>query len=126
MERGIKVNGIGSRCLLEECVKDKNYAMFHSPSYHCSKVMNCLSLNTIYLTSITQRAKKTFTRILKGADVDILWSYVVEETGEPGENHCPLDGRPLPCHMRTPGFDPGWQQWQASALTTALSGPTHE
>ena len=35
-----------------------------------------------------------------------------------------LDGRPLPCHMRTPGFDPGLQWWQASALTTALSRST--
>ena len=32
-----------------------------------------------------------------------------------------LDGRTLPCHMPTPGFDPGSQRWQASALTTALS-----
>ena len=23
-----------------------------------------------------------------------------------------LDGRPLPCHMPTPGFDPGSQRWQ--------------
>ena len=34
-----------------------------------------------------------------------------------------IGGQPLPCHMPTPGFDPGSQQWQASALTTALSGP---
>ena len=43
---------------------------------------------------------------------------MVEETGEPGENH-----RPHPCHIPTPGFDPGSQRWQASALTAALSRP---
>ena len=32
-----------------------------------------------------------------------------------------LDRRPLPCHMPTPGFDPGLQRLQASALTTSLS-----
>ena len=34
-----------------------------------------------------------------------------------------LDGQPLPCHVPTLGFDPGSHQWQASALTTALSMP---
>ena len=34
-----------------------------------------------------------------------------------------LDRRPLPCHILTPGIDPGLQQWQASDLTTALSRP---
>ena len=62
-------------------------------------------LNTIYLTSITQKAQRTYKRVLEGADVDVLWSYVVEETGEPGENN-----RPHPCHMPTPGFDHGSQR----------------
>ena len=36
-----------------------------------------------------------------------------------------LDGRPLPCHMSTPGFDleSRQQRWQTNALTTALSRP---
>ena len=34
-----------------------------------------------------------------------------------------LDRRPLPCHILTPGIDPGLQQWQASDLITALSRP---
>ena len=34
-----------------------------------------------------------------------------------------LDGRPLSCHMPTPGLDPESQRWQASAITTALSRP---
>ena len=49
-------------------------------------VSSAYCLNTIYLTSITQKAHK---RVLEGADVGILWSYMVEETGEPGENHRP-------------------------------------
>ena len=35
----MKVKGTGSRCLLEECVKDNYYARFHPHSYHCCKVM---------------------------------------------------------------------------------------
>ena len=34
-----------------------------------------------------------------------------------------LDGRPLFCHMPTPGLDPESQRWQASAITTVLSRP---
>ena len=32
VEREIKVKGIRSRCLLEECVKDNYYARFHPHS----------------------------------------------------------------------------------------------
>ena len=35
----MKVKGTGSRCLLEECVKDNYYARFHLHSYHCCKEM---------------------------------------------------------------------------------------
>ena len=35
----MKVKGTGSRCLLEECVKDNYYARFHPHSYHCCKEM---------------------------------------------------------------------------------------
>ena len=45
-----------------------------------------LSLNTIYFTSITQKAHRTYKRVLQGADVGILWSNVVEETVERGGN----------------------------------------
>ena len=31
-----------------------------------------------------------------------------------------LDGRPLPCHMPWPGFEPGMQRRQASALSATL------
>ena len=32
LEREMKVKGTGSRCLLEECVKDNYYARFHPHS----------------------------------------------------------------------------------------------
>ena len=57
-------------------------------------------LNTVYLTSITQRAQRTYRRSLEGANVCVLWSHVMEETGEPEENkgtstgnHYPATGR---------------------------------
>ena len=39
----MKVKGTGSRCLLQECVKDKYYARFHLHSYHCCREMNFIS-----------------------------------------------------------------------------------
>ena len=33
-----------------------------------------------------------------------------------------LDGRPLPCHMPIPGFEPGPQRWQAVALPLRYPG----
>ena len=53
-------------------------------------------LNTICLTSIRQKAQRTYKRVLEGADVGYLRSYVVEETGEPGENHRPWTGDHYP------------------------------
>ena len=43
VEREMKVKGTGSRCLLEECVKDNYYAKFHPHSYHCCREMNFIS-----------------------------------------------------------------------------------
>ena len=40
-----------------------------------------------FLTLITQKAQRTYRRVLEGAVVGVLWSYVVKETGEPRENH---------------------------------------
>ena len=36
----MKVKGTGSRCLLEECVKDNYFARFHLHSYHYCREMN--------------------------------------------------------------------------------------
>ena len=35
-----------------------------------------------FFTTITQKAHKTYSA-LEGADVGVLWSYMVEETGVP-------------------------------------------
>ena len=69
-------------------------------------------------TSMTQKAQRTRRRgcwrsvVMRGGGNRRTW-------GKPPT----LDERSLPCHMPTPGFDPGLQRWQASALTTALSRP---
>ena len=61
-----------------------------------------MNLNTIYFTSITQKAHRTNERVLEGAYVGMLWSDVMEETGVPGENHryCPGDHNPATCWHR--------------------------
>ena len=43
LEREMKVKSTGSRCLLEMCVKDNNYARFRPHSYHCCKEMKFFS-----------------------------------------------------------------------------------
>ena len=50
-----------------------------------------ITLLTIFI-SITQKAHRTYKRVLEGVNVGILWSYVVEETGVPGGNHRPWAG----------------------------------
>ena len=48
----MKVKGTGSRCLLEECVKDNYYARFHPHSYRCCKEMKfILRLDVNFLDS---------------------------------------------------------------------------
>ena len=61
----MKVKGTGSRCLLQECVKDKYYARFHFHSYHCCREMNFISrLDTNFLDS-TKILTKSVERELK-------------------------------------------------------------
>ena len=51
-ESEMKVKGTGSRCLLEECVKDNYYGRFHLHSYHCYREMHFISrFNVNYLDS---------------------------------------------------------------------------
>ena len=42
-------------------------------------------LNVIHFTSITHTAHYTYIRVLQGAEVGVMWSNVVEETGEHGQ-----------------------------------------
>ena len=51
--------------------------------------------------------------MLVDTDVCVRMVFVWEETGVP-------EGNPpvwLGDHMPTPGIEPGWQRWEASALT---------
>ena len=57
----------------------------------------------IIIYSITRKTKRTYLRIL----VDVLWSYVVEETREPGENNRPWLGDHYPAIWLYPGSNYG-------------------
>ena len=62
----------------------------------------CKSISFIYFTSITQKARWTYIRVLEGADVGVKWSNVAEETGEPGENHQTWTGDHYPATCLDP------------------------
>ena len=66
------------------------------------QLQKCHILNTIYFTTITHNACRTYGHMHHGVDVSILLSYVVSETGVPPT----LDGLRLPCHKQMPGMDP--------------------
>ena len=51
------------------------------------------------LLCFSGKIQGTCIHVLKGVDVRVRWSNVVEETGEPGEKTPNLDGRSLSCHM---------------------------
>ena len=61
----MKVKGTGSRCLLQECVKDKYYARFHLNSYHCCREMNFISRLDVNFLDSTQNITKSVERELK-------------------------------------------------------------
>ena len=66
---------------------------------------------THYFTSITQKAQGAYKRVLEGAGVGVIWSNMVDETGETGKNTEP--GRAITTlpHARTRiGFEPGLQR----------------
>ena len=54
-------------------------------------------------------------RVLGGADVGVMWSNVVEETGEPGENHRVWTGDHYSATCLDTDSNP-----EASALSTTL------
>ena len=68
------------------------YALTHSVSFK-------KSLKTFFFTTITQKAHKTYSA-LEGADVGVLWSYMVEATGVPEGKPPTLDRQPLPATCR--------------------------
>ena len=91
----MKVKGTGSRCLLEECVKDNYYARFHPHSYHCCKEMkfiprldvNFLDLRRKILTKSVEREMKVkYTRsrcLLEGCVKDNYYARF-----HPQSYHC--------------------------------------
>ena len=58
VKREMKVKGTGSRCLLQECVKDKYYARFHLHSYHYCREMNFISRSNVNFLDSTQNIDK--------------------------------------------------------------------
>ena len=66
----MKVKGTGSRCLLEEYVKDNYYARFHPHSYHCCKEMKFIPrLDVNFLDS---------TQIVDGRKVEPLYRTLLK------------------------------------------------
>ena len=61
----MKVKGTRSRCLLQECVKDKYYARFHLHSYHCCREMNFISRLDVNFLDLTQNFEKSVEREIK-------------------------------------------------------------
>ena len=61
----MKVKGTKSRCLLQECVKDKYYARLHLHSYHCCREMNFISRLDVNFLDSTQILTKSVERKLK-------------------------------------------------------------
>ena len=53
----------------------------------------------LFYFDYTESSKNLYTRSLRRGCWRVLWSYVVEETGEPGENHRPWTGdhHPVTC-----------------------------
>ena len=61
----MKVKGTGSRCLLQECVKDKYNARFHLHSYHCCREMNFISRLDVNFLDSHKILTKSVERELK-------------------------------------------------------------
>ena len=51
------------------------------------QLQSCCRHVTVYFSSITQKVHKTLNTISRARMLALMWSYVVEETGQPGENH---------------------------------------
>ena len=83
------------------------------------------TLNFIYFTSITQKAHWTYIRVLEGADVGVMWSNVVEETGEPGENHRTWTGDHYPATCLDPDSNPDRSGDKRVRYPLRYPGPQH-
>ena len=61
----------------------------------------------LFYFDYTKKSHRTYTRVLEGANVGVLWHYVVEETDLPGENHRHWTGDHYPATCRRRGSNPG-------------------
>ena len=69
----MKVKGTGSRCLLEECVKDNYYARFHPHSYHCCKEMKFIPRLDVNFLDSTQIVDGRTNGQMNGRKVEPLY-----------------------------------------------------
>ena len=69
----MKVKGTGSRCLLEECVKDNYYARFHPHSYHCCKEMKFIPRLDVNFLDSTQNVDGRTNGRTNGRKVEPLY-----------------------------------------------------
>ena len=71
-EDNIKLRKVSDRLLRKSFELALLYLQYVTWPFVISVIYH-LSLNTFYLTSITQEAQRTYRRVLEGADVGVLW-----------------------------------------------------
>ena len=81
----MKFKGTGSRCLLEECVKDNYYARFHPHSYHCCKEMKFIPRLDVKFLDSTQivdgrtngrKVEPLYRTLLKAGAIKTMYTLV--------------------------------------------------
>ena len=85
--------------------------------FYFSRIRNLLAMATLSFDRLETRKVEIGNfflvqsqifdiRVLEGADVGVMWSNVVEETGEPGENHRTWTGDHYPATCIDPDSNP--------------------
>ena len=74
----MKVKGTGSRCLLEEGVKDNYYARFHPHSYHCCKEMKFIPRHDVNFLDSTQIVDGRTDERTNGRKVEPLYRTLLK------------------------------------------------
>lgn len=64
-----------------------------------------LYMNLFILLCLPRKPHQSYRHSLEGTN-GFLWSFVLEEIREPGENHWPWVSNHYPAHMMTPGIKP--------------------
>ena len=84
----MKIKGTGSRCLLEECVKDNYYARFHPHSYHCCKEMKFIPRLDVNFLDSTQIVDGQTGRQTNGRKVEPLYHTLLKAIYFPYVQSC--------------------------------------